>query len=221
MRQGKRASLAAGPTVGRCRVESVGRSSLAGSEQEQIAPAPTNGVVSYKMRYPNHRASPSDTNRVEHRSSGVRGRTSTRRSSFHGARGIGDGCTGVHSTSAMFTRIRGNRGGRGRAPLCGRDACGIEFSVFDDACQTCSCCGRMHDPASRLCFDCQRPGPGEGNIWHHLVSANFRKARRFLESCAGHDGERPVALVQNYQTKITLFMQHGRWFVARLQATQR
>ena len=70
VRENKKATRAAAPTVDRCRVESVGRLSLAGSEQEQIAPAPTNGAVSDEMRHPDHRSSPPDTDRVEHRSRG-------------------------------------------------------------------------------------------------------------------------------------------------------
>ncbi|CAM9508707.1 unnamed protein product [Sphacelaria rigidula] len=91
------------------------------------------------------------------------------------------------------------RRGKGRKRVCSRDVCGMQCPVFDDECNTCSSYGQIHDPASRLCFACHRPGPGEGNAWRHLGAARITEARQFLESCAHDDGVRPTALVKNYQ----------------------
>ncbi|CAM9515372.1 unnamed protein product, partial [Sphacelaria rigidula] len=172
-RKKKKTTETATPGVDPGRVKGASSSSLAGSEQEQVAPAPTHGAVGEVMRHPDRQAPPPDTDRGEHRARSERGRMSTRRSSFQGPPGNRDGYRREHSAPAGSNLVTGIREPRGRKRVCSRDVCDMQFAVVDNACNTCSSFERTHDPVSRLCFACHRPGPGEGNVWRHLGAARF------------------------------------------------
>ena len=175
-------------------MEDAGRAFVADLERGETAPAPRDGVISEPVMSAGGETAPPDSDRGEHRTHNVTGRRSTRRHRSQSTPANGDSCStekSVPPASRPASRA-GER--RGRKGVCGRDMCGITFPLVDGARVDCSSCGRMHDPTSRLCAACHRPGPGVIIRWRHIGPERVPEARQFPQACVDGHNERPAEL---------------------------
>ncbi|CAM9311926.1 unnamed protein product [Sphacelaria rigidula] len=193
----QRVACAAAPDLAPGTCPDVGSSSAAGREEEGVASMPTTGASSDVMRDEGRETSPANGRCGGHRRHGARTRITTRRSSAQGHPEIHDSCMMEQSAPTESKAVSRSRG-RGRKRSYGREECGITYPLVEGQWSMCSCCGQAHDPASRLCVACHRPGPGEGKTWRHFGPARVAEAKIFLE-CVDGSSARPSALLRSYQ----------------------